>query len=86
LVVILVGSWLLGQQPAVPSAHAVLLFCGSVISFITLCWVLYRFGKLQRDLSRQQEALQAAQRALAAARAETRETISLLGANEERSS
>jgi len=85
LAVILGGSWLLGQQPAVPSVHALLLFCGSVISFITLCWVLYLFGRLQRHSSRQDEALRAAQRELAHARAETRETIALFGASEGRS-
>ena len=83
LAVILGGSWLLGQQPAVPSAHALLLFCGSVISFINLCWVLYRLGRLQRHSARLEEALQNAQRELAHARAQTRQTITLLGANEE---
>jgi hypothetical protein len=85
LAVILGGSWLLGQQSLVPTAHAMLLFCGSVISFITLCWVLYRFGKLQRYSSLQEETLQKTRRELADARSRTRETIALLHERNERS-
>ena len=85
LAVILGGSWLLGQHSAVPSAHALLLFCGSVISFINLCWLLYRFGRLQRYSALQEETLQRVQRELADARSETRETIAWLHASEERS-
>jgi hypothetical protein len=73
LAVILTGSWLLGRESTVPSAHAVLLFCGAVISFVNVCWLLQRLGALQRGLALQQEALKTAERELAEERSRARE-------------
>ena len=73
LALILTGSWLLGQEAAVPSAHALLLFFGAVISFVNVCWLLYRLGGLQRCLAQEREVLERAQRELEKVRSRTRE-------------